>query len=358
VSDLAGLAGLFLKRASEREALEQRNRSLERDLYSKHSFPGILTAHPRMLELLRLVAQVADSDAGVLLRGESGTGKELLAQALHVNSTRRARPLVTPHCAALPASVLESELFGHKKGAFTGAERDRPGRLAAADGGTLLLDEVAEIPPEVQAKLLRFLQFGEIQPVGSDRTERLDVRVLAATHRDLGDLVKAGRFRQDLYFRLKVLELRIPPLRERKSDVPLLVQHFTSKHWRRRGEAPRWSPRAERALGAYGWPGNVRELEHVVQRACLLATGPELDASLLPEELTSAAPVPEPLVPELTNSGLSAARERAVAEVERAFLDELMRRHGGNVSQAARAAGMYRSYLHKLLARHRPAAQD
>jgi DNA-binding NtrC family response regulator len=215
--------------------------------------------------------------------------------------------------------------------------------------------KVAEIPPEVQAKLLRFLQFGEIQPVGSDRAETLDVRVVAATHADLGDLARQGRFRQDLYFRLKVLELRIPPLRERPGDVPLLLGHFLAKHWRRPDARPRLSPRALRAFSAYRWPGNVRELEHVVQRACLLAGGPELAVDLLPEELEPKAPAAPagPELTELTNEGLKAARDRLVLELEVRFVEELMQRHGGNVSRAAREAHMHRSYLQKLLARRR-----
>jgi transcriptional regulator with GAF, ATPase, and Fis domain len=352
-AEFAGMAGLCLRTALEKEALLQRSRSLERDLFSRHDFRGIVTQHPKMLELLKLVAQVADSEATVLVGGESGTGKELVAQALHCNSSRRSRPLVALHCAALPSTVLESELFGHVRGAFTGAERDRPGRIASASGGTLFLDEVAEIPPELQAKLLRFLQFGEIQRLGADRTEKVDVRVVAATLQDLPALVKAGRFRQDLYFRLKVIELRVPALRERLSDVPLLLEHFVRKHWKRPDERPRWSARAERVLLAYEWPGNVRELEHLVQRACLLATGPELGVELLPPELAgSLSPEGAPFEA-LTNEELKAARDQAVEDVERTFVVALMRRHEGNVSRAAREAGMPRRYLQKLLVRHR-----
>ncbi|MCP4661740.1 MAG: GAF domain-containing protein, partial [bacterium] len=284
VAELAEVAGIFIRRALDRQALEERRRSLESDLLSQHDFGGIIARHPRMLEVLKLVAQVADSDASILVRGETGTGKELIARALHVNSSRRDRPLVMLHCAALPATLLEAELFGHLAGAYTDARRDRRGRLAAAHGGTLLLDEVAELPVEVQAKLLRFLQFGEIQRVGSDQVERVNVRIVAATHRDLRQLSREGRFREDLYFRLKVIEVELPPLRQRPSDIPLLLEHFLRRHWRRPGEQPQWTTSAAAALRSYDYPGNVRELEHAVERACLLATGATLDVDRLPPE--------------------------------------------------------------------------
>jgi Nif-specific regulatory protein/two-component system response regulator HydG len=357
LAEFVEVAGLSLRRVLEREALEQRSRSLERDLFSRYDFRGIVAQHPSMLELLTLVAQVADSDATVLILGESGTGKELVAQALHFNSSRRARPFVTLHCTALPGTILESELFGHVRGAFTGAERDRAGRIASAAGGTLFLDEIAEIPLELQAKLLRFLQFGEVQRLGSDRTEHVAVRIVAATHQDLPSLVKAGRFRQDLYFRLNVVELKLPPLRERRSDIVLLLEHFLAKHWKRPGEAPRWSPAAAQALHAHDFPGNVRELEHLVQRACLLATAPQLDLNLLPPELAGREPPAGRGFTQLTNDELKAAREAAVQEVERTFLAALMQRHEGNVSKAAREAGMQRGYLQKLLAEYRSALQ-
>ncbi|WP_437966606.1 sigma 54-interacting transcriptional regulator [Sorangium sp. So ce260] len=371
VAEFADLAGLFLKRAIEREALRRRTQSLERDLFARHDFQGIVAQDPKMIALLKTVAQVADADATVLIRGETGTGKELVARALHVNSPRRGKPCVTLHTLALPGTILESELFGHVKGAFTGADRDRVGRVASAQGGTLFLDEVAEIAPDVQAKLLRFLQFGEIQRVGSDRTERVDVRVIAATHQDLPALVEAGKFRRDLYFRLKVIELEIPPLRERAGDIPLLVEHFLRARWRRPGEQPRWTARAEQALRQHAYPGNVRELAHAVERACILATGPVLDVDLLPPDLTASAasgpaasgpaasgpaasgPAAAPRFSKLSADELEAAREEGAAEAERSFLAALLDRHGGNVSQAARASGLNRTYLQKLLARHR-----
>jgi transcriptional regulator with GAF, ATPase, and Fis domain len=358
LAEFGEIAGQSLRRALEREELERRNRSLERDLFARSNFQGIVTRHPRMLELLQVVAQVADSDATILVLGETGTGKELVAQALHLNSPRRRKPFVMLHCTALPGTILESELFGHRRGAFTGAERDRAGRIASAEGGTLLLDEVAEIPLELQAKLLRFLQSGEIQRLGSDRTEKIDVRIVAATHQDLPALVKSGRFRQDLYFRLKVLELELPPLRERRSDIPLLLEHFLRKYWRRPGEEPSWTAQARRALEQHDYPGNVRELEHLVERACLLARRPALDLELLPSERTDAAPAAIAELVPMDKEGLQAAREAAVFEVERRFLEALMQRCEGNVSRAARSSGLHRSHLQRMLAEHRiaPAA--
>jgi Nif-specific regulatory protein/two-component system response regulator HydG len=359
LEEFASIAALCLKRAVEREDLRRRNQELERDLFARHNFRGIVTHDPGMVQLLGMVAQVADADATVLVRGETGTGKELIARALHENSRRRSKPCVTLHTSALPGTILETELFGHVKGAFTGADRDRPGRIASAHGGTLFLDEVAEIALDVQAKLLRFLQFGEIQRVGSDRTEKVDVRVVAATHQDLAALVEAGKFRRDLYYRLKVIELSIPPLRERRGDILLLAERFLQAFWRRPGEAPRFSPRAERALGAHAYPGNVRELAHAVERACVLAKGPELDLDVLPPEIASPGPSDAQAslrFTELTAGALDEAREAAISDVERAFVAALMERHAGNVSAASRESGLNRTYLQKLLARHRKAA--
>ena len=391
VADFAALAGHLLRRAIQREELQRRQSSLERDLFAQHDFQGIVTRDPPMLRLLETVALVAGTDATVLVQGETGTGKELVAHALHVNSSRRTRPLVTLHCTALPATILESELFGHVRGAFTGAERDRAGRIAAAHGGTLFLDEVGEIPLDVQAKLLRFLQFGELQRLGSDRVEKVDVRVVAATHRDLRALVEEGRFRRDLYFRLKVVELTVPPLRARKGDVPLLVDTFLRDKWKRHElPPPRFTAHATSLLEAWSWPGNVRELAHAVERACALARSSDLGVDLLPAELLGdlgdyvehgpreaaggerradgderrhgAAAVPaeggtpgdgDPEAALVTADELERSREEAIAVAERRFLARLMKHAKGNVSQAARDAKLHRSYLQRLLAKHR-----
>ena len=359
-AEIAEMAAAFIRRALERKALAERARTLEKDLLSQHDFEGILTQDPAMLALLATVAQVADSNAGVFIRGETGTGKELIARALHVNSPRRHKPLVTLHCTALPATILESELFGHVRGAFTGADRDRTGRAASAHGGTLFLDEVAEIPAEAQAKLLRFLQFGEIQRLGSDKVEKVDVRVVSATHQNLEEAVEKGRFRQDLYYRLKVIEIELPPLRDRKGDLPLLLDAFLRRSARDPKQVPRLSAEAMQALNAYSFPGNVRELAHLAERACVLARGPEIGLTDLPREVLSAsAPASaaggRPLFTELSGEALDLAREEATSAIERDFLTRLLAENGGKVAVAARQARMHRSYLQKLLAKHKDA---
>lgn len=273
-----------------------------------------------------------------------------------MNSSRAKKPFVALHTTALPGTVLESELFGHVRGAFTGADRDRAGRIASAAGGTLFLDEIAEIPLEVQAKLLRFLQFGEIQRLGSDKTERVSVRVVAASHQHLRDLVKAGRFREDLYYRLKVIELRIPPLRERRGDVALLVDRFVARHVKQTSQQRAFTAAARQVLERYDWPGNVRELEHAVERACLLSTAATMDIDLLPPELRDrdgSDPGPAAVFAAYDHEELERARDEAVRATESAFLEGLMTKHGGNVSLAARESGIHRMYLQKLLARHR-----
>jgi Nif-specific regulatory protein/two-component system response regulator HydG len=255
----------------------------------------------------------------------------------------------------VPAAILESELFGHAKvSSSTGAERERAGRIASAAGGTLLLDEIAEIAPEAQAKVSRLLKSGEFQRVGSHRTEKADVRIVAATHQDLEPLVQAGRFRQDLYLALKVIELRVPPLRERLGDLPLLVEHFLRKYWKRSNPLPRLSRHMKQALASHRFPGNVRELEHLIERACLLSDGPKLEVDLPPAEPAPAAPSGSWGFERYDNEELKIAREAALAEVERQFLCGLLERWDGNVSRAAREAGIHRTYLQRLIAEHRP----
>jgi transcriptional regulator with GAF, ATPase, and Fis domain len=270
---------LVLRDVNERIAAEERIRSLQsearylrEELLELESFAGILGESPELRAVLRDVEQVAGTDASVLVLGETGTGKELVARAIHAASARREQPLVRVNCAAIPANLIESELFGHEKGAFTGATARRDGRFALAHGGTIFLDEIGELPLDLQVKLLRVLQEGEFEPVGSSRTQTVDVRVVSATNRDLGAMTKEGKFREDLYYRLNVFPIHLPPLRRRTGDVALLAEHFVAKHARKLGRtfAP-LSADERRRLEAYDWPGNVRELANVIERAVITA---------------------------------------------------------------------------------------
>jgi DNA-binding NtrC family response regulator len=265
---------LEIERAISRYRLVVENLVLKDGLADRLGPPTIVASSPKMQEVLSLIQRVAGSDATVLLHGESGTGKELVAQALHHWSPRRARPLVAINCAAIPDSLIESELFGHERGAFTGATAAKPGKFELADGGTLLLDEIGDLPLAVQAKLLRVLQERTVERVGGTRTITIDVRIVAATNADLGTAVQERRFREDLYFRLNVFPVSIPPLRDRVDDVPALVDHFIAKYARRMRRNVRGVAKgALQLLVRYRWPGNVRELENFVQRAIILATG-------------------------------------------------------------------------------------
>ena len=276
---------LILRDLSERLAADARIRSLDsearylrEELRELASFDEILGRSPPLVAVLREIEQVADTDASVLVLGETGTGKELVARAIHRASRRRGGPLVRLNCAAIPANLIESELFGHEKGAFTGAVERREGRFALADGGTIFLDEIGELSPELQAKLLRVLQEGEFEPVGSSKTVKVDVRVISATHRDLSAMRKEGKFREDLFYRLGVYPLRVPPLRERGDDVVLLAEHFARVHAKKLGRAPATLTDACRTrLRRYDWPGNVRELANVIERAVITSRDGQLD---------------------------------------------------------------------------------
>ncbi|MFH1017023.1 MAG: sigma-54 dependent transcriptional regulator [Pseudomonadota bacterium] len=250
-----------------------------------------------MQNLLSQIARVAPSDSTVLITGESGTGKELVARALHAQSKRCDKPFIKVDCVALAEGVLESELFGHERGAFTGATHRKPGRFELADTGTIFLDEVGEIPPHVQTKLLRVLQDRSFERVGGTRTIRVDVRVLAATNKDLGEEVRAGRFREDLFYRLQVVPLCVPPLRERREDIPVLIDHFLAKHARKSGRRLEITPEAHLALKAHDWPGNIRELEHLIERLYVLTPGNVIDLPELPEGLNEAGNRESPQMP-------------------------------------------------------------
>jgi two-component system, NtrC family, response regulator AtoC len=336
-----------VRRAVERRRLLEENRALKRDLQTRYRIETIVGASPAMLEVYKLVARVAPTTATVLVVGESGTGKELVARAIHQNSLRATGPFVAVNCTALTDSLLESELFGHAKGAFTGAVATKRGLFEEAHGGTLFLDEIADIGGKMQAQLLRALQDGEIRRVGSTEPIKVDTRIVAATNRDLEAEVKAGRFRDDLFFRIHVVTLKLPPLRERQSDIPLLVEHFVAKHATRAGrtEAAGITPEAMTALCRYPWPGNVRELENALERSLTLAEGGVILYSDLPPEVVgSGAQRPA------GTHGLIDDRP-TLAELERRYIDLILQETGGNKKRAAEILGIDRRTLYRSLGR-------
>ncbi|HSQ67681.1 MAG TPA: sigma-54 dependent transcriptional regulator [Polyangiaceae bacterium] len=312
----------------------------------------IVGSAPAMIEVYKTVAQVAPTTASVLIVGESGTGKELVARAIHAKSPRASKPFVAVNCAALPESILESELFGHEKGSFTGATGTKRGLFEEASGGTLFLDEIGDISPKMQVQLLRVLQEGEIRRVGGTETIKVDARVVAATNRDLKADVAAGRFREDMYFRLQVVTVRVPPLRERKQDIKVLVHHFLAKHAERlKRPVPRVAADALEALEAYAFPGNVRELSHIVERAMLLAREGAITVADLPKEISQNGKG----VASGNGSGL-AEDWPTLAVLDRRYIDRVLARTGGNKTRAAEVLGIDRRTLNRMFARERAAA--
>ncbi|MFW6031954.1 MAG: sigma-54-dependent transcriptional regulator, partial [Phycisphaeraceae bacterium] len=286
---------MVIRRAVEHRRLVQENAALKSEAGDAGRMHQLIGQSPVMRQIGGQIEQIAASSAGVLIAGESGTCKEVVARAIHAASPRRDRVMLCLNCAALSSSLLESELFGHEKGAFTGADQLRKGRFELADGGTLLLDEISEISPELQAKLLRVLQEGQFERVGSSTSMDVDVRIIATTNRDLTQSIAAGEFRQDLYYRLNVLPIHLPPLRERPGDIPLLAEHFLSKLARREGREPRaFDDEALRLLESYDWPGNVRELQNICERASVLSQGPEIPAGLIQPWLAASRPAAAP----------------------------------------------------------------
>jgi Nif-specific regulatory protein len=361
--------------------LEQYAGVLSREAHSEFNFGAIVGDSPALREVLAKVEQVAQTAATVLLRGDTGTGKEMVARAIHINSPRESRPFVRVNCAALAPGVLESELFGHEKGAFTGAMARRAGRFELADGGTLFLDEVGDVPADVQVKLLRVLQEREFERVGGVETVKVDVRVISATHRDLEALINEGKFREDLYYRLNVFPITLPPLRDRPGDIPVLVEHFIQKFSQSTGKAVRGADAAALSeLAAYPWPGNVRELENVMQRALVVAKGDAILPGDLPAEiagaagqgerrragdpdrsgLRSSAPYPSagaqpPAgdIPSLAQALFRWARKESklkiIPAVERELIIEALKETGGNQVQAAKILGITRATLRKRI---------
>jgi two-component system response regulator AtoC len=314
--------------------------------------PALVGESTAMQDVLRIIDKVADTPSTVLITGESGTGKELIATALHQGSSRRDKPFIRINCAAIPKDLMESELFGYERGAFTGAVTSKPGRFELADGGTLFLDEIAEIPVEMQVKLLRALQESEFERVGGIKTTHVDVRLIAATNRDLSVEIETGRFRKDLYYRLAVVPISLPPLRERPSDIPTLVRHFIDKYNRRLNK--RIEGMTDEALAlvqGYAWPGNIRELENLIERTLLFADGPRIDVADLPPLLRSPGlltplPGPGPLLPPAAGeTGLKDIVRQRAAELEKDLIARALEETGGNVTRAAKLLQISRKSL-------------
>ncbi len=337
---------LTLARALEHSGLKAENASLKSQLSADYELTNIIGRSRPMRELIEMLAMIAPSEATVLVSGESGTGKELIAKSIHHNSRRREQPLVVVNCAALVENLLESELFGHEKGAFTGADRRREGRFMQADRGTIFLDEIGETSAPLQAKLLRVIQEREIQRVGGAETLKVDVRIIAATNRDLEEEVKSGRFREDLFHRLNVVSLRVPPLREREEDIPLLARHFLTKFGEKNHKAVKgFTPLAMDMLLKYPWPGNVRELENTIERAVILLPGEHISEKELPATISAnhggrSEPAKPPVSP---------TANRPLEEIEKEAILATLSASAGNKSETARRLGINRKTLRSKL---------
>lgn len=334
--------------ALETVRLRRENESLRDEIRRRSGYGSMIGRSRAMDRVCDMIGKVAGTDAAVLINGESGTGKELVARAIHEQGERRDRPFVAVNAAALPTELIESELFGHEKGAFTGAASRRKGKFEVADGGTLFLDEIGDMHLETQAKLLRVLQEQRFERLGGSEQVAVDVRMISATNRDLHAEILGGRFREDLYYRLKVVDIFLPPLRDRREDIPLLVQHFldqcNQRHEKAVTEVP---PDAMKFLAAYRWPGNIRELMHAVERAVIFAEGSVLSGDLLPEEIRTAAAEPTGAGAAGWSEGVmfQYAKQEAVQSFEAAFIRSALERHNGNMSRTAPAIGMKRQAL-------------
>lgn len=336
---------LALRKAEEREALKRENKALRAQIQKDHLFESILAKSEAMNAIFRTIDKIADYKTTVLVTGESGVGKELVARAIHTRSTRKGHPFVAVNCGAIPENLLESELFGHRKGAFTDASSDKRGLFEEANGGTLFLDEIGELPLSLQVKLLRALQEEIVRKLGDTKDTKVDVRIIAATHRDLAAEAKAGRFREDLFYRINVLSLAIPPLRERKEDVSLLVDHFIARNNARLGTNLRGlSHDARKLLLDYGWPGNVRELENTIERAMVLAEGEVIEERDMPERLRQAM---DPVQQKIESGELSI--KKTVAAIEEILIRRALQKTKGNRTRAAEILEIsHRALLYKL----------
>jgi Nif-specific regulatory protein len=346
---------IALKNACVFSDLKKSHQQLASELRAKYQFDAIIGSGPAMTEILDLVAKVADADATVLIQWENGTGKELIARALHYNSSRRDKSFVTVNCGAIPTDLIESELFGHVKGAFTGAVKDKRGKFELADGGTIFLDEIGEMAPALQVKLLRVLQDGAFAPVGSETEKHCDVRVIAATNRDLKKMLADGAFREDLYYRLNVINMTVPPLRERREDILLLIDHFLGKY-NKSEKLPRLSKAAEQILLDFDYPDNVRQLENIVHRAVILCKGEVIEVHHLPDELQASA-----VYGYTEKDGavtFQERKQRATEKFERDELSRILTLTGGKVRESARVAGMDVKNLSEKLQKYGIKAED
>ncbi len=336
---------LTLAKAEERESLRRENARLKAEMVGRHDFDGIIARSEPMEKIFKMISKVSDYKSTVLITGESGTGKELIARAIHKSSSRKNGPFVAINCGAIPETLLESELFGHKRGAFTDAHHDKRGLFAEAEGGSLLLDEVGELPLTLQVKLLRVLQESTVRQLGDTKDTNVDVRIIAATVRNLGEDVKAGRFREDLFYRLNVLPLHLPPLRERADDIPLLIEHFITRHNERLGTSISGvNTDAERMLIAYAWPGNVRELENSIERAMVLSEGEQLTADDLPKRIQETR---DPIRMTLGSGELSVKKTFRIIEEE--LIRRALAKTGGNRTVAAKHLEIsHRALLYKI----------
>ena len=348
-----------LRRALEHRTLKRENTALKQELCRRYEFKNIVGESEAIGRVFRIIEKIAETDSTVLILGESGTGKELVARAIHYNSHRKDKPLIPVNCGAIPSELLESELFGHEKGAFTSAIRTRVGRFELASGGTIFLDEIGDMSPSLQVKILRVLQEHAFERIGGTRTIKVDIRVIAATNKDLERAVREGRFREDLYYRLNVIPIRVPPLRERKEDLPMLVDYFLQEFSRQRGrQIKSLGPEVMDRFLAYEWPGNVRELENVIERIFILSEGEEICLDDLPRRLqdavpqtgaatASAAPAAsgprQPLVVRLPENGLSF--NTAVSDFEKMLIVEALNRTGWIKNKAAQLLGLNRTTL-------------
>ncbi|CAN5612161.1 sigma-54 dependent transcriptional regulator [soil metagenome] len=349
---------ILIGRAAQQVQLARDNAQLRDELKRHGGSDGIVGTSQSIRKVLDLVARVAPTDASVFVAGESGTGKELIARAIHVRSRRSDAPFVAINCAALPEQLLESELFGHEKGSFTGADGQRRGLIEAASGGTFFLDEISEMSLDLQAKLLRVVQERKVRSVGGEKERSVDIRWISATNRDPEAAVRDGQLRQDLFFRLNVVPIRVPKLDERKEDISLLAQHFLKRFAEQYGRTGlRLSPTVYQALQTYSWPGNVRELQNVIERMVSLSGETlEITTEDLPDELLRLPGIEKPASGEQSHSisgeSFHAAKTRAVAEFEQRYIRDLLARSGGNISQAARDAGIDRKTIHRMLTKY------